>query len=71
MTTAVTGAAGFIGSAVVRRLLDRKRHVRALLEPGADAHALEGLDIERVTVDVRDQAGMKSALKGCASLYHL
>ena len=31
----VTGAAGFIGSAVMRALLARGAHVVALLEPGA------------------------------------
>ena len=50
----VTGAAGFIGSAVVRALLARKAEVVALVEPGGDVRNLQGLDVERSPSDVRD-----------------
>lgn len=68
---AVTGATGFIGSSVVRLLLDQKRSVRALVEPGAGTKNLDGLDVERVTVDVCDTKAMQKALSGCETLYHL
>jgi len=68
---AVTGATGFIGSAVVRQLLEQKRSVRALIEPGANTFNLEGLPVERVTVDVCDGDAMAKALEGCETLYHL
>lgn len=71
--TAVTGATGFIGAAVVRRLLARGREVRALIEPGADTRNLDllGPHVERVEVDVCDGPGMLRALRGCASLFHV
>jgi dihydroflavonol-4-reductase len=68
---AVTGATGFIGSAVVRQLLEQKRSVRAIVEPGANLQNLEGLPVERVTCDVTDTKAMTHALSGCESLYHL
>jgi dihydroflavonol-4-reductase len=68
---AVTGATGFIGSAVVRQLLEQKRSVRCLVEPGANAANLEGLAVDRVEVDVTDTRAMKKALDGCETLYHL
>lgn len=71
---AVSGAAGFIGSAVVRRLLADGRSVRALLEPGTNAQNLDGLPehrVERIPVDVCDYVGMARALDGCAAFYHL
>ena len=71
---AVSGAGGFIGSAVVRKLVAGGRRVRALLEPGASAANLEGLpeaQLERVTVDVCDYEGMARALDGAAAFYHL
>ena len=68
---AVSGATGFIGSAVVRELLQAGRSVRALVEPGADPRNLAGLDLETVEVDVCDHRGMTRALEGCAAYYHL
>jgi dihydroflavonol-4-reductase len=67
----VTGAAGFIGSAVVRKLVQRGEQVRAVLEPGANAQNLEGLAVERVSADVRDHEAMLRALQGAETLYHL
>jgi dihydroflavonol-4-reductase len=45
--------------------------VRAIVEPGADVRNLDGLDVERVTCDICDGAGMFRALEGCSSLFHL
>ena len=68
---AVTGASGFIGSAVVRALLSRGRAVRALVEPGADRANLDGLDVEIRECDVTDEASVRHGLEGAASLFHL
>lgn len=70
---AVSGATGFIGSAVIRRLLEDGRPVRALVEPGAPTKNLDALpgSVDRVLVDVCDHAGMRRALEGCAAYYHL
>jgi dihydroflavonol-4-reductase len=71
MKTLVTGASGFIGSAVVRQLLAKGRKVRCFVEPGADRRNLEGLSVEILEGDVRDRARVTSALEGCDALYHL
>jgi len=72
VTVAVTGASGFIGSAVVRALLARGRTVRALVEPGAkDLPNLEGLDVDVRACDVTDEASVRKGLEGAKSLYHL
>lgn len=70
-TTVVTGATGFIGSAVVRRLLARGRQVRCYVEPGASRQNLAGLDVEILEGDVNDRDGIGRALAGASSLYHL
>jgi dihydroflavonol-4-reductase len=69
--TLVTGAAGFIGSAVVRKLLERGREVRCLIKPGENTRNLDGLEVERMAGDVTDRNGMARALEGCDTLYHL
>jgi dihydroflavonol-4-reductase len=71
---AVSGATGFIGSAVVRRLVADGRRVRALCEPGAPTKNLEALPagaVERLSVDVCDAEGMRRALEGSSAYYHL
>jgi dihydroflavonol-4-reductase len=67
----VTGAAGFIGSNVVRVLLEDGMDVRAMVLRGEDERNLDGLDIEKVPGDVLDVASLEAALKGCDTLFHL
>src|SRR4051794_18804123 len=67
----VTGASGFIGSSVVRALLDRGARVRALIEPGRDDDNLAGLEVERVVGDIRDSATVDEAVDGISTVFHL
>lgn len=67
---AVTGAAGFIGSAIVRALLERGAAVVALVEPEGSTSNLEGLDLELAPVDVRDADGVRDAIKGARAVIH-
>ncbi|MFL5929994.1 MAG: NAD-dependent epimerase/dehydratase family protein [Gaiellaceae bacterium] len=50
----MTGAGGFVGANLVRRLLADGRDVVALVRPGGDAWRLHGLDVELVEADVRE-----------------
>jgi dihydroflavonol-4-reductase len=67
----VTGAAGFIGSAVARALLARGAHVVALIEPGGNDSNLEGLDVEREVVDVRNAGAVTKATADARFIFHL
>ena len=67
----VTGAAGFIGSAVTRALLGRGVSVVALLEPGASTSNLDGLDVECHEVDVTDPLQLTHVFKGARYCFHL
>jgi dihydroflavonol-4-reductase len=67
----VTGAAGFIGSAVVRALLDKGAHVVALVEPGGDERNLHALEVERITADVRDADAVADACRNARFIFHL
>ena len=67
----VTGASGFIGSHVVRVLLDEGVKVRALVRKGDPLNNLYGLDVERVEGDLLDVESLKSCLEGCDTVFHL
>ncbi|MGB1547108.1 MAG: hopanoid-associated sugar epimerase [Alphaproteobacteria bacterium] len=71
MTTLLTGASGFVGSAVLRELLAAGHDVRVLLRETSDRRNLEGLDVEIVTGDLRDRASLDAALRGCKVLFHV
>lgn len=71
MTVLVTGATGFVGSAVVRLLLEKGRAVRVLARPGSDRRNLAGLDVEVAEGDLRDAASLKAACRGIEILFHV
>ena len=68
MTAVVTGASGHVGGNLLRALLEAGRPVRALVHQ--DRRALEGLDLEVVTGDVRDQETLRRAFAGAEVVYH-
>ena len=71
MKVLVTGAAGFIGSHVVRALVAAGHEVRALHLPGDDLRNLLGLDVERISGDVTDAGSLRRAMRGCEQVFHL
>jgi nucleoside-diphosphate-sugar epimerase len=62
----VTGAAGFVGANLVRRLLQDGAAVTAVVRPGGDPWRLEGLGVELLETDVREPLP-----GGFALVYHL
>jgi dihydroflavonol-4-reductase len=71
MTALVTGANGFLGSAVARALLADGEAVRALVRAGSDRRNLEGLDVEVAEGDLRDRGSLRRAAAGCRSVFHV
>ena len=67
----VTGASGFVGSAVARALLAEGERVRVLVRPTSPRTNIAGLDVEVATGDIRDRAAMARALDGCRHLFHV
>ncbi|HUH94520.1 MAG TPA: hopanoid-associated sugar epimerase [Casimicrobiaceae bacterium] len=67
----VTGATGFIGSAVARHLLDAGHAVRALVRPDSRLDNLQALDVEIVRGDVREPDTLAPAMRGCRAVFHV
>ncbi len=70
MKTLVTGASGFVGSAIVRQLLDADHSVRVLLRPNSPKDNIAGLDVETSIGDLTDTSSLKQAANGCTALFH-
>lgn len=71
MTTLVTGATGFVGSAVARVLADRGHRLRLLVRPTSDRRNLAGLDAEVVIGDLTDHDSLQAAASGCRYVFHV
>jgi dihydroflavonol-4-reductase len=71
MTTLVTGAAGFLGSHVARKLVARGDTVRVLLRASSSKRAIADLPLEAVTGDLRDESSLQSAMRGVQQVFHV
>ena len=71
MKTFITGATGFVGSAVLRRLLKEGHRVVALVRATSDKSNLAGLAVETVTGDLADPDSFAGALAGCDCVFHV
>ncbi|MEM7541295.1 MAG: hopanoid-associated sugar epimerase [Pseudomonadota bacterium] len=71
MKCLVTGASGFVGSAVVNALLDDGHQVRVLVRSSSPRENVASLPIEIYEGDLKDKASLSKALLGCESLFHV
>jgi dihydroflavonol-4-reductase len=71
MTILITGANGFVGAAVLRRLVAAGQPVRAMLRKGSNRHNLKDVKCEIVEGDLLDAASLARAVAGCSALFHV
>ena len=67
----VTGASGFIGTHLVRALIERGDDVTCLVRQTSRLAALEGAPIRMARGDVTNPDSLPAALAGCNVVYHL
>jgi dihydroflavonol-4-reductase len=69
--TLVTGATGFVGSHVVRLLVERGDEVIATVRPRSRTRTLEELGVKTVRADVLDRRAVRRTLRGVERVFHL
>jgi dihydroflavonol-4-reductase len=66
----ITGATGFVGSALVRAFLGAGYSVRALIRSSSPPQNLAGLDVEAILGDLCDPAAVARAVAGVTCVAH-
>lgn len=64
----ITGATGFVGWHIARKLLERGAKVRALVR---GASRVRELDVEMTPGDLRDRSSLERAVAGCGVVFHV
>ncbi len=67
----LTGATGFVGSAVARALLAAGHRPRVLVRRGSDRRNLAGLAVQPVEGDLADPPSLVAAVAGCRHVVHV
>ncbi|MGC1277601.1 MAG: NAD-dependent epimerase/dehydratase family protein, partial [Xanthobacteraceae bacterium] len=67
----ITGASGFVGSAVARCLLQSGEHVRALVRSTSSRTNLADPRLQIVEGDISDAASIRRAMTGVRYLFHV
>ncbi len=67
----VTGATGFTGTCLVKKLVAQGLQVRAIARPSSNISAFDGMDIEWIRADVFDREALKQASQGLQYVFHV
>ena len=71
MKVLITGATGFLGSAVLRLLIDEGYDVRVLVRKNADMRNIKEYDVKIIKGDLQNTESLKSAVYSCEQVFHV
>lgn len=71
MKTFITGATGFIGTHLVKRLAQTEHELRCLVRKTSDVRGLNELGVALITGDVTDKDSLLEGMKGCGWVVNL
>ncbi|MDH3944388.1 MAG: NAD(P)H-binding protein [Anaerolineae bacterium] len=67
----VTGGTGFIGQALIQRLVSQSRPVRALIRPSSRSPGLpQGIPVQAAISSITDARNVRAALVGVETVFH-
>jgi len=66
----LTGATGFVGAAILRRLAREDVDIRVLVRETSDRSNLEGFNVDICLGDLRNKASLSAAVQDCEALIH-
>ena len=67
----ITGANGFLGSAITRKALEKKFKVKVLVRETSDISNLKNLDVEIFRGDLSRKDTIIDAFKNCHTFFHV
>lgn len=67
----ITGGTGFVGSSVIKQLLDRGHTVRCLTRPGSQPATIQAAGVEFHPADLLKPAALAQGIAGCDAVIHL
>lgn len=67
----VTGATGHVGNVLMRKLLEHREKVRALILPGESRESISGLKVEAFEGDILNLDSVFESLRGIKGIFHL
>lgn len=71
MRVLVTGANGFVGAALCRKLVDRGDEVRGLVRKTSDLSLLDGINIQKIVGSLEEPIFLEKVTKGIELVYHV
>ena len=70
MRVLVTGANGFVGAMLCRKLVEQRHEVRGMVRKTSDLSLLEGVKIERCLGSLEDRESLAKACEGAQVVFH-
>lgn len=71
MKVLVTGANGFVGAALCKKLVERGDQVRGLVRKTSDLTLLKGIPIQKMVGSLESSESLKKAVEGIGLVYHV
>jgi len=70
MKILITGATGYVGSQLVKQLIEQREEINILVRDIYSIHIPAGKNINVFKGDITDQESISKAIKGCKQVYH-